>query len=190
MPKRVNIPRFIDRFTRNSGSSNNKIEKFHEKELSRVFSEDYEDVKKLIFDPRGPVINRLNKIFLVACLVSLFVDPLFFYLPRAKENNCIEVSMPVEIALTLIRSLADAFYFVQIYVRFRTAYVAPSSCIFGRGELVIDPSKIASRYLCMYFWLDLLAALPVPQVCMQLYTMTTYIHLLLSIVFSITVNLF
>ncbi|XP_044505270.1 protein CNGC15c-like isoform X2 [Mangifera indica] len=100
--------------------------------LSRVFSEDFEGVKRRILDPRGQTIRRWNKIFLIACIVSLFVDPLFFYLPT-------------------------------IYIRFRTAYVAPSSRVFGRGELVIDSSKIALRYLKKAFWIDFTAALPLPQ---------------------------
>ncbi|XP_021289139.1 protein CNGC15b-like isoform X1 [Herrania umbratica] len=137
---------------------------FHKKELSRVFSEDYEVVEKTILDPRGPDINKWNKLFLVACLISLFVDPLFFYLPQAKKSMCITVSLPLEIDLTVTRSVVDAFYIIQIFVRFRTAYVAPSSRVFGRGELVIDPTKIASRYLHKDFWLDIIAAQPLPQV--------------------------
>ena len=138
---------------------------FHKKELSRVFSEDYEVVEKTILDPRGPDINRWNKLFLVACLISLFTDPLFFYLPQAKKGMCITVSLPLEIDLKVVRSVVDAFYIIQIFIRFRTAYVAPSSRVFGRGELVIDPSKIASRYLHKDFWLDIIAAQPLPQVC-------------------------
>ncbi|KAL8501403.1 hypothetical protein ACS0TY_020806 [Phlomoides rotata] len=134
------------------------------KVLSRVFSEDYERVKKRILDPRGPSIRRWNKIFLVACLVSMFVDPLFFYLPSVKDNFCIDIGLTLEVVLTIIRSIADVFYTIQIYIRFRTAYVAPSSRVFGRGELVIDSSKIASRYLRKYFWLDVIAALPLPQI--------------------------
>ncbi|MED6158030.1 Protein CNGC15c [Stylosanthes scabra] len=53
---------------------------------------------------------------------------------------------------------------IQIIVRYRTAYVAPSSRVFGRGELVIDPAKIAARYFFKGFWLDFAAALPLPQV--------------------------
>lgn len=137
----------------------------HKKELSRVFSEDYEVVEKTILDPRGPDISRWNKFFLVACLVSLFIDPLFFYLPQAKKAFCITVSLPLKFDLTVVRSVVDAFYFIQIFIRFRTAYVAPSSRVFGRGELVIDPSKIASRYFHKDFWLDIIAAQPLPQVC-------------------------
>lgn len=136
------------------------------KVLSRVFSEDYERVKKKILDPRGPAIGRWNKIFLVTCLVSLFVDPLFFYLPVVRNEVCIDIGVPLEIILTIVRSGADIFYMIQIFVRFRTAYVAPSSCVFGRGELVIDSSKIAKRYFRQRFWIDLMAALPLPQVCL------------------------
>ena len=134
------------------------------KVLSRVFSEDYEKAEKKILDPRGLIIRRWNKIFLVACLVSLSLDPLFFYLPVVHDEVCIAIAVPLEVILTLIRTLADVFYMIQIYIRFHTAYVAPSSCVFGRGELVIDSSKIAIRYLSKGFFIDLIAALPLPQV--------------------------
>lgn len=132
--------------------------------LSRVFSEDYERAKKKLLDPRGPMIHRWNKIFLVACLVSLFVDPLFFYLPVIKHESCIDIGFTLEVILTVLRSIADIFYMIQIFIRFRTSYVAPSSRVFGRGELVINSSKIASRYFRGGFWLDLIAALPLPQI--------------------------
>ncbi|XP_050891814.1 protein CNGC15a isoform X4 [Lathyrus oleraceus] len=133
------------------------------KDLSRVFSEDYDAEEILILDPRGPRVNLWNKIFLAACLISLFVDPLFFYLPVAKKEKCIDMSLGLEVSLTIIRSLVDAFYIVQIYVKFQTAYIAPSSRVSGRGELIIDSSKIASNYLSRDFWFDLVAALPLPQ---------------------------
>ncbi|CAI0397901.1 unnamed protein product [Linum tenue] len=139
------------------------------KVLSRVFSEDYERVKRNILDPRGSAVRRWSNIFLVACLVSLFVDPLFFYLPRVNRTaSCIDIGRPLEYTLTALRTVADVFYMVQIFIRFRTAYVAPSSRVFGRGELVIDPEKIASRYFRWNFWLDLIAALPLPQVLIWL----------------------
>ncbi|KAM5584164.1 protein CNGC15b [Rosa sericea] len=134
------------------------------KVLSRVFSEDYERVEKKILDPRGSTIHRWNKIFLVTCLISLFVDPLFFYLPEVRDQVCIDIGIPLEVVLTILRSVADVFYIIQIYIRFRKAYIAPSSRVFGRGELVIDSSKIAFKYLRFGFWIDLIAALPLPQV--------------------------
>ncbi|KAG4970542.1 hypothetical protein JHK85_036963 [Glycine max] len=133
------------------------------RELSRVFSEDYDAAEILVLDPRGHRVNTWNKIFLAACLLSLFVDPLFFYLPVAKKDKCIDMSTGLEVFLTIIRSLIDAFYIIQIYFRFQTAYIAPSSRVSGRGELIIDSSKIASKYMRRDFWLDVMAAQPLPQ---------------------------
>lgn len=132
--------------------------------LSRVFSEDYERVKRRVLDPRGQIIHRWNKIFLIACLVSLFVDPLFFYLPVVRDEVCIDIGNTLEVILTIVRSIGDLFYMVQIFIKFRTAYVAPSSKIFGRGELVVGYPKIAFRYFRKGFLLDFIAALPLPQV--------------------------
>ncbi|KVI09348.1 Cyclic nucleotide-binding domain-containing protein, partial [Cynara cardunculus var. scolymus] len=108
------------------------------KVLSRVFSEDYERVQKKILDPRGLTIRKWNHIFLFACLISLFVDPLFFYLPSVRTSHaCIHIGLTLEIGLTVVRSIADVFYTIQILIKFRTAYVAPSSRVFGRGELLL-----------------------------------------------------
>ncbi|GLU11835.1 hypothetical protein SLE2022_285550 [Rubroshorea leprosula] len=132
--------------------------------LSRVFSEDFERVQTKTLDPRGTFIREWSKIFLVACLVSLFVDPLFFLLPVVSDQVCIETGLSLKLILTIIRSIADVFYIIQIFIRFRTAYVAPTSRVFGRGELVIDPKKIALRYLRRGFCIDFIAALPLAQI--------------------------
>ncbi|KAG7034568.1 Protein CNGC15c, partial [Cucurbita argyrosperma subsp. argyrosperma] len=119
--------------------------RFEEEELENGESErrrkrgrrkDAED--GMVLDPRLPILNAWNRIFLVACLVSLFVDPLFFFLPLVNtEDVCVETSRGLAVALTVVRSMADVFYITHIVVRFRTAYVAPSSRIFGRGELYL-----------------------------------------------------
>lgn len=136
--------------------------------LSRVFSEDYEKTNKRILDPRGTYIQQWNRIFFMACVISLFVDPLFFYLPKVNLQVCVEIESPLDIILTVIRSFTDLFYLFHMFLQFRTAYVAPSSRVFGRGELVIDPEKIASRYLRKDFWIDLICALPLPQIILWL----------------------
>lgn len=134
------------------------------KKLSRVFSEDYAKTNKTILDPRGEATNQWNQLFLIAALISLAVDPLFFYLPIIKENTCLDEDITLKITLTVIRTIVDIFYAIKIYVRFRTAYVAPSSRLLGRGELILDSSSISERYLKGEFWLDFLATLPIPQV--------------------------
>nr|GEV07470.1 protein CNGC15b-like [Tanacetum cinerariifolium] len=134
------------------------------KKLSRIFSEDYKKTDKTILDPRGESMNQWNHLFLIAALISLAVDPLFFYLPVVGEDMCLKEDNTLKITLTLIRSIVDVFYAIKIYVRFRTAYVAPSSRLLGRGELILDSSSISERYLKGEFWLDFLATLPIPQV--------------------------
>lgn len=136
--------------------------------LSRVFSEDYEKTRtRSVMDPRSRGARRWNRVFLAACLLSLVVDPLFFFLQEITPEMCVETSVPFQIVLTVLRSLVDCFYVINIIVHFRTAFVAPSSRVFGRGELIIDLWKIAKRYLNKGFWIDLMAALPIPQVFIQ-----------------------
>jgi cyclic nucleotide gated channel, plant len=136
--------------------------------LSRAFSEELESLvhagSSLYLDPRGHLINLWHKIFLTACLLSLFVDPMFLYLTGTQKNMCVEFKYSLGLTLSMIRSLMDLLYAAHILIRFRTAFIAPSSRVFGRGELVIQPHKIARRYLSRTFWLDLVTALPLPQV--------------------------
>jgi len=66
--------------------------------------------------------------------------------------------------VTILRSITDAFYLFNIFIQFRTTFIAPSSRVFGRGELVIDPTKIAHQYLKKNFWINVIAALSLPQV--------------------------
>lgn len=147
------------------------------KVLCRVFSEDYEKVKNKIFDPRGQTVRGWNKIFLTACLVCLFVDPLFFLVPSVNNNYlCLHDGFGLKILLTVIRSIADVIYVIQVFVQFNTAFVAPSSRVFGRGELVLDYRKIALRYLRSRFWIDLYVALPLPQVPSFLLSITTAVN--------------
>ncbi|KAJ0965681.1 hypothetical protein J5N97_026819 [Dioscorea zingiberensis] len=122
-------------------------------------------------DPGSDLVLKWNRIFLVSCLVALFIDPLYFYLPSIDEGNntiCIMMDQSLSITVTFFRSLADLFYVFHMVIKFRTAYVAPSSRVFGRGELVMDPKKIARRYLKSDFFLDLAAALPLPQIVIWL----------------------
>lgn len=108
-----------------------------------------------------------NRIFLFSCLVALFVDPLFLYLPSVLNDgssSCVATDLNLGIVVTCFRTLADMFYLLHMFIKLRTAYVSPSSRVFGRGELVMDPKKIARRYLRTDFFIDLIATLPLPQV--------------------------
>lgn len=137
---------------------------------SKVFPEDLAPGRSKMLDPGGEIVLRWNRIFIFSCLVALFVDPLYFYLPTVEEtpenpeNSCVKTDLSLQIIVTCFRTVADLFYMLHMVMKFRTAYVAPSSRVFGRGELVMDPKKIAQRYIRSDFFVDLIAALPLPQV--------------------------
>ena len=134
---------------------------------SKVFPEDHEPWRKRILDPGSEIVLQWNRVFIVSCLVALFVDPLYFYLPGVggtEKSSCIRTDLNLRIVVTCFRTLADIFYLLHVIIKFRTAYVAPSSRVFGRGELVMDPKKIARRYIRSDFFIDLIATLPLPQV--------------------------
>ncbi|CAN1825231.1 Probable cyclic nucleotide-gated ion channel 14 [Linum perenne] len=120
-----------------------------------------------IFDPGSEIFLQWNRAFLFSCLVTLFVDPLFFYLPtivQAEGSTCMAIDWNLGIIVTVFRTIADVFYVMNIAFKFRTAYVSRSSRVFGKGELVIDPELIARRYLRSDFFIDFIAVLPLPQI--------------------------
>ncbi|XVF35726.1 hypothetical protein REPUB_Repub18cG0171100 [Reevesia pubescens] len=150
--------------TSDRNSSSSKIPKFGR---FKVFPEHHEPWRERILDPGSEIILQWNRIFLFWCLVALFVDPLFFYLPSVinkDTTSCMDTDLNLGIIVTCFRTLADAFYMLHIIFKFRTAYVSPTSRVFGRGELVTDPDVIAMRYLKSDFFIDLIAALPLPQI--------------------------
>ncbi|KAF5946924.1 hypothetical protein HYC85_017152 [Camellia sinensis] len=130
-----------------------------------VFPEDLEVSEKKIFDPQDKLLQLWNKLFVGSCILAVFVDPLFYYLPVIYQSSaCLGIDRKLASTATSLRTIIDAFYLLHIALQFRTAYIAPSSRVFGRGELVIDPAKIAKRYLRSYFIIDFLAILPLPQI--------------------------
>jgi len=130
-----------------------------------VFPEDLRVSEKKIFDPQDKTLLLWNRMFVISCILAVSVDPLFFYLPIVDNSkNCIGIDSKLAVTTTTLRTIIDVFYLTRMALQFRTAYIAPSSRVFGRGELVIDPAKIAERYLTRYFIVDFLAVLPLPQV--------------------------
>ncbi|KAJ7955646.1 putative Cyclic nucleotide-gated ion channel [Quillaja saponaria] len=130
-----------------------------------VFPEDLKVSEKKIFDPQDKFLLLWNKLFVISCILAVSVDPLFFYLPVINDSlKCLGIDRKLAIIVTTLRTVIDAFYLIHMALQFRTAYIAPSSRVFGRGELVIDPAQIAKRYLRHYFIIDFLSVLPLPQI--------------------------
>ncbi|KAK1275754.1 Cyclic nucleotide-gated ion channel 1 [Acorus gramineus] len=126
--------------------------------------------QKSVLDPQGPFLQKWNKIFVLSCVLALSVDPLFFYIPVVKgdgDNQCLGTDHGMEITASVLRSFSDIFYILHIYLQFHTGFIAPSSRVFGRGELVTNRMAIAKRYLSSYFLIDVLAVLPLPQTYLQ-----------------------
>uniref|UniRef100_A0A0E0I9B9 Cyclic nucleotide-binding domain-containing protein n=1 Tax=Oryza nivara TaxID=4536 RepID=A0A0E0I9B9_ORYNI len=133
------------------------------KDFSRIWINREESM----LDPGGNAVLIWKRVFLVSCVASHFIDPLFFFLPTVEGRDrqlCMTMDHHLAIILTCLRSFLDIFFIAHIAISFSTAYVDPSSKVLGKGELVTDPKKIANRYIRRNFFIDLVAALPVPQV--------------------------
>ena len=131
-----------------------------------VFPEDLKVANNKVFDPQDKSLLFWNRLFVISCIIAVSIDPLFFYLPVVDESDeCLGMDYKLAVTITTLRTMVDAFYLIHMVFQFRTAYIAPSSRVFGRGELVIDTIQIAKRYLQRWFFVDLVAVLPLPQVC-------------------------
>ncbi|XP_024020951.1 cyclic nucleotide-gated ion channel 1 [Morus notabilis] len=129
------------------------------------------DSRNNILDPQGSLLQLWNKIFILSCIIAVSVDPLFFYIPVLDDKKkCLSLDTSLEIIACVLRTFVDIFYILRIIFQFRTGFIAPSSRVFGRGELIDDPAAIARRYLSSYFIVDVLSILPFPQVTVLLAT--------------------
>ncbi|KAJ1379564.1 RmlC-like jelly roll fold [Sesbania bispinosa] len=120
-----------------------------------------------VISPHAEAVQQWNRFFVIACLVAIFVDPLFFFMLSAiKDSKCIVIdsaTSPTTIAIVIFRSMTDVIYFLHILLQFRLAFVAPESRVVGAGEVVEHPKKIALNYLSGYFLIDIFNVMPVPQ---------------------------
>ncbi|CAL5072868.1 unnamed protein product [Urochloa decumbens] len=140
-------------------------------EKLKVLNEGSKPWHQRILDPGSNVVLRWNRVFLVACLFALFIDPFFYYLPLVRKHggsSCVAKDLGLSIRVTVLRSLADLFYILNIAIKFHTAYVDPKYRVLGKGELVMDIKKIQQRYIRTDFFVDVLAAVPLPQVTVWL----------------------
>nr|CAB3469568.1 unnamed protein product [Digitaria exilis] len=126
-----------------------------------------------IIDPSSDFILTWTYVFRVSCFIALFMDPLYFYVPEIGYRSTATVTTPcagkdrrLAIIVTVFRSIVDLFYLTQMMIKFRTAYINPSSKlgVFGRGDLITDHKEIAKQYLSSDFAVDLVASLPLPQI--------------------------
>ncbi|XP_075644751.1 putative cyclic nucleotide-gated ion channel 10 [Castanea sativa] len=121
--------------------------------------------RRTFIDPRRQFLLTWNKIFMLSCVISMALDPLFFYIPVIHDKDkCLDSDLTLAKIACVLRSLFDAFYVLHIIFQFRTGFTTPYSLVFGLGEPIADPVAIAKRYLSTYFLIDILSILPLPQV--------------------------
>uniref|UniRef100_A0A803QLU1 Cyclic nucleotide-binding domain-containing protein n=1 Tax=Cannabis sativa TaxID=3483 RepID=A0A803QLU1_CANSA len=85
-----------------------------------------------ILAPDSDIVGLWNHLFLFTSLVALFIDPLYFFLPYIGGPACLSTDVDLGITITYFRSVFDLFFFLHMLMKFRTAFVAPSSRVFGR----------------------------------------------------------
>ncbi|XP_042504542.1 probable cyclic nucleotide-gated ion channel 20, chloroplastic isoform X3 [Macadamia integrifolia] len=118
-----------------------------------------------VMSPHAKLVRQWSYFVHIACFVSIFLDPLFFFLLTVQEDNkCIVLNSPLTTTLVVFRTVTDFIYFMHMLIQFRLAYVAPESRVVGAGDFVIHPKKVALNYLCGYFSIDLFVVLPLPQI--------------------------
>ncbi|XP_016205265.1 cyclic nucleotide-gated ion channel 1 [Arachis ipaensis] len=118
-----------------------------------------------ILDPQGRTLEKWNKIFVITCVMAISVDPLFFYIPVINDKEkCLNLDGTLRITTSVLRTFFDLFYILRIIFQFRTGFIAPSTRVFGRGEVNNNPVAIMKRYLSSYFIIDILSIIPIPQV--------------------------
>ncbi|KAL4024403.1 hypothetical protein IC575_012753 [Cucumis melo] len=119
---------------------------------------------KKILDPHKPFLQRWNKIFVLSSVIAVAVDPLFFYVPVFDgKDQCLAMDRQLIIIACVLRSFIDLFYLLHMIFEFRTGFLPPSLPVFGSGELIKDPVKIAKKYLFSNFLIDFLSIIPLPQ---------------------------
>ncbi|EPS70503.1 hypothetical protein M569_04242, partial [Genlisea aurea] len=65
-------------------------------------------------------VQEWNRIFLLVCSVSLFVDPLFFYALSISESfACIFIDGWFAVAVTVLRCVSDALHIWNMWLQFR-----------------------------------------------------------------------
>ena len=121
--------------------------------------------KEKILHRQDLIQQRWNKMLLVQCVVALSLDPLFCYtLVVNDEKKCLGLDRTLGAIATVLRFVVDSFYLFYIIYQFRASVVTLSSHSSTESEMAPHTRARACRYLLMYFIIDILVILPLPQV--------------------------
>ena len=108
-----------------------------------------EDPDKFIFRPNDDGKLRWDMIVMVGAIINCFSIPLqVSFDPPEMEN----------ITYRIVSYSIDFLFFMDMFINFRTAYVN------DMGDEVTNGRSIACNYLAFYFWMDLVATVPIDDV--------------------------
>ncbi|CAI7870723.1 unnamed protein product, partial [Closterium sp. NIES-54] len=136
--------------------------------------------------PPPRFVAQWNKWFMVTCIFGFCIDPWFLFTlltmySPSKVTLCLDINYPAAITLTVMRSIVDLMYLINIFIQFRIAYFVPAPsnrsyrwrCLrwwyaepseLEPGDMETDTRVIAIRYLKSWFLVDLMSTFPIPQV--------------------------
>ncbi|KAF5451081.1 hypothetical protein F2P56_031381 [Juglans regia] len=119
--------------------------------------------------PEGEFLRIWKLIFLVSCVFSVSVDPLFLYLPVINdERKCVAIDRRLHVIASCLRSVLDSISLGNIILQCCCPCIDENARPHeGQDgvQLVTDAWPIAKRYLWSpSFAIDVLSILPIPQV--------------------------
>ncbi|XP_009792554.1 cyclic nucleotide-gated ion channel 4 isoform X1 [Nicotiana tabacum] len=110
-----------------------------------------------IIDPRAQWVQEWNRVFLLACAIGLFLDPLFFYALSISEScMCLFVDGWFAVTVTALRCMTDALHVWNMWLQFKMINRS------RRNHMVAQPYFKAKKG----FLFDLFVILPLPQLVM------------------------
>ncbi|PQM42906.1 cyclic nucleotide-gated ion channel 1-like [Prunus yedoensis var. nudiflora] len=140
-------------------------------------SRKWSTILKESFDPQGRFYPIWIKVFVISCVFAVSLDPLFFYIPIVNEDmKCLILDKNLKAIALSFRSLTDRFYIVDIIFQILISLPTPKSpgdagvtkqhkeAPVKGNKPVKDALVIANRIFRSYILVDILAALPIPQV--------------------------
>lgn len=112
-----------------------------------------------VLDPRASWVREWNRVFLLVCAASLFVDPLFFYtLSISEACLCLFVDGWLAVMVMVLRCMTDALHAWNIWLHLKINRRLHDT----RARHVAMPVTYLKDKNGFFF--DLFVILPLPQV--------------------------
>ncbi|KAF3955106.1 hypothetical protein CMV_019639 [Castanea mollissima] len=98
----------------------------------------------------------LRSIFVLVCVFSVLLDPLFFYLPLINESKkCIGIDKTLWTTALALRSVTDFFYLLHICFQIRTCY--------KEGKPPKDENADFTLKICLGFFIQVVIPITVSE---------------------------